>query len=92
MAGKVHYVLAGAAAGLQDVAGSTGEEFFQYRPDRHMVAMERRRIEPAVGLDRPAILAKLNHKLGHRHSPVRPILDGAGEARKLVGAGEARKK
>jgi hypothetical protein len=30
-----------------------------------MVAVERRRIEPAVRLDRPAILAELHHIFGH---------------------------
>ena len=30
-----------------------------------MVAVERRRVEPAVGLDRPAILAKFHHIFGH---------------------------
>jgi hypothetical protein len=30
-----------------------------------MIAMKRRRVEPAVGFDRPAILAELHHELSH---------------------------
>ena len=63
---KMHDVLAGAAADLDHVAGFAGEELLQHRPDRLMVAMERRRIEPAVGLDPPAILAELHYKFRHR--------------------------
>src|SRR6187431_779411 len=62
---KMHDVLTGAAADLHHVAGFAGEEFFQHRPDRLMVAMERRRVEPTVGLDRPAILAELHYKFRH---------------------------
>ena len=47
------------------VAGFAGEEFLQHRPDRLMVAVERRRIEPAVGFDRPAILAEFHHIFSH---------------------------
>src|SRR5262245_57638784 len=65
--GKMHDVLAGAATDLDDITGFAGKEFFQYRPDRHVVAMERRRVEPAVGLDRPAVLAELHYKLSHRN-------------------------
>ena len=65
VAGEMHHMLAGAAAGLQHVAGFAGEEFLQHRPDRRMVAVERRRVEPAVGFDRPAILAEFHHILSH---------------------------
>jgi hypothetical protein len=61
----MHDMLAGAAAGLDDVAGFAGEEWLQHRPDRRMVAVECRRIEPAVRFDRPAILAELHHIFGH---------------------------
>jgi hypothetical protein len=63
--GEMHHMLAGAAAGLQHLAGFAGEECLQHVPDRRMVTVERRRIEPAVGFDRPAILAELHHKLSH---------------------------
>src|SRR5882724_9837656 len=62
---EMNHMLAGAAAGLQHVAGFTGEEFLQYRPDRPMVAVERRRIQSPIGFDRPAIPAKLRHILSH---------------------------
>jgi hypothetical protein len=62
---KVDDVLAGTTADLDHVTGFTREEFLQHRPDRFMVAMERRRIEPAIGLDPPAILAKLYDELSH---------------------------
>ncbi len=58
-------MLAGAAAGLQDVTGPAGEGFLQDRPDRLVVAVERRRIEPAVRLDRPAILAEFDDIFRH---------------------------
>ena len=61
----MHDVLAGAAAGLQHVAGFAGEELLQHRPDRLVVAMERGRIEPAVRLDRPAILAEFDDIFRH---------------------------
>jgi hypothetical protein len=31
-----------------------------------MIAMKRRRIEPAIGFDRPAILAEFHYIFGHR--------------------------
>ena len=48
-------VLAGAAAGLQHFTGLALQEWLQHRPDRRMVAMERRRVEPAIGLNPPAV-------------------------------------
>ena len=62
----MHHVLAGAAAGLDHVAGFACKKWLQHRPDRLMVAMKRRGIETAVGFDRPAILAELHDKLSHR--------------------------
>src|SRR6187549_3775348 len=62
---KMHDVLAGAASDFDDVTGFAGEEFLQHRPDRLMVAVERRRIEPAVGFDRPAVLAQFHHIFRH---------------------------
>jgi hypothetical protein len=61
----MHDMLTGAASDFDDLTGFAGEEFLQHRPDRLMVAMERRRIEPAVGFDRPAILAEFHYKLSH---------------------------
>ena len=62
---EMHDMLASAAAGLDDVTGFAAEEFLQHRPDRRMVAVECRGIEPAVRLDRPAILAEFHHIFGH---------------------------
>ena len=62
---KMHDMLAGAAAGLQHVSRFAGEEFLQHRPDRLMVAVERRGIEPTVRFDRPSILAEFHHIFGH---------------------------
>src|SRR5437879_73684 len=64
-AGEIDHMLAGAAAGLQDVAGFTGEEWLQHRPDRLMVAVERRRVKATVGLDRPAVLAEFHDIFSH---------------------------
>ena len=65
MPGEIHHMLAGAAAGLDHVAGFISEIPLQHRPDRLMVAMERRRVETAVGFDPPAVLAKLHDILSH---------------------------
>ena len=65
MPGEIHHVLAGAAAGLDHVAGTISEIPLQHRPDRLMVAVERRRVETPVGLDPPAVLAKFHDILGH---------------------------
>ncbi len=65
MAGEIDHMLAGAAAGLDHVAGFAGQEFFQHRPDRLMIAMERRRVETAVGFDRPSVLAEFHDIVSH---------------------------
>src|SRR5450432_2814282 len=65
MAGEIDHMLAGAAAGLDRVAGFAGEEFFQHRPDRQMVAVKRRGVEPAVGFDRPPVLAEFDDVFSH---------------------------
>ena len=72
MAGEIDHMLAGAAAGLDHVAGFAGEKSLQHRPDRLMVAVKRRRIETAVGLDRPAILAEFHDILSHDISQLAP--------------------
>jgi hypothetical protein len=66
MAREMDHVLTGAAAGLDRLAGFAREEALQHRPDRLMVAMKRRGIETAIGLDRPSIPAELHDKLSHR--------------------------
>src|ERR1700676_2226802 len=78
MAGEIDHMLAGAAAGLDRVAGFAGKEFLQYRPDRLMVAVERRRVEPAAGLDSPSVLAEFNDIFSHdilQAGPNLPALD-----------------
>jgi hypothetical protein len=62
---EMHDMLAGAAADFGDVTGFAGEKFLQHRPDRLMVAVERRRIEPAVRFDRPPILAEFHYIFRH---------------------------
>jgi hypothetical protein len=42
---------------------------FQGRPERLMVAMKSRRVEPAIGLDAPAVLAKFNDIVSQLTSP-----------------------
>ena len=71
MPGKIDHMLAGAAAGLDHVAGFACEIALQHRADRLMIAMKRRRVEAAVRLDRPAVLAELDDVLSHICS--RPI-------------------
>jgi hypothetical protein len=69
MAGEIDHMLAGAAADLNHIAGFPGKELLQHGPDRLMVAVERRRIEPAIGLDGPAILAEFNDIFSHTRLP-----------------------
>ena len=61
----MHHMLAGAAAGLQHVAGFAGEEFPQDRPDRRVVAVERRRVEPAIGFNRLAGTGEFGTMFSH---------------------------
>ena len=57
-AGERHGVLAGAAADLQDIAGAALKEARQRWRDGIVVAVERRRIEPAIGVGwRQSVLA-----------------------------------
>src|SRR5665647_3488761 len=70
-AGEIDHVLAGAAAGLDHVTGFSGKERLEHRPDRPMVAVKCRRIEAAVGFDRPAVLAEFHDIFSH----LRPASD-----------------
>jgi hypothetical protein len=58
-------MLAGAAGGLDHVAGFAGEKPQQQGPDRLVIAMERRRVETAVGFDRPSVLAEFHDIVSH---------------------------
>src|SRR5690242_229356 len=62
---EMNHVLAGAAAGLQHVAGFTCEKFLQHCPDRSVIAMKGRGVHPAVDFA-PPILAEFDHILRHR--------------------------
>src|SRR5947209_14329713 len=74
---EIHHMLPGAAAGLEHVPGFSVEEWFELRPDRLAIAMKRRRIEPAVGRGRPAILAEFDNIVGHRTRSPAPSFRGA---------------
>jgi len=63
---EVDRVLAGPAAGFQHVTGFPGKVALQDRPDRLVVAMECGCVQPAVRLDRPPVLAKLDHIFRHQ--------------------------
>src|ERR1700694_2597145 len=65
MASEIDHMLASAAARLDHVTGFAGKEWLQHRPDRLMVAVERRRVETAVGFDRPAGLAEFDDIFSH---------------------------
>ena len=60
-------MLPGAAAGFDHVAGFAVEEFLQHLPDRLVIAVKRRRIEPAVRFDWLAILAEFHDVFSHVH-------------------------
>src|SRR5580693_5649194 len=70
-----HDVLAGAAAGLQYLAGPSSEVLLQHRPDRLVIAVERGRVETPVRLDPPAILAEFDDVFRHV-SPMRLARSG----------------
>src|SRR3981189_1373259 len=62
---EVDHMLAGAAAGLDHIAGFAGKEPLQHGADRLMVAVKRGRVETAVGLDWLAILAEFHDIFSH---------------------------
>src|SRR5450631_69321 len=62
---EIHHVLAGATAGFHDVAGFAVKEWQQYGADRLMVAMKGRRVEAAIRLDRPPVLAEFDNIFSH---------------------------
>ena len=62
---EIHHMLAGAAADLDHIPGFSGQEALQHRPDRLMIAVKCRRVEAAVRLNRPAILAEFNDIVSH---------------------------
>ena len=64
-------VLAGTAAELEGVSGLSLQEGRQNRPDRGVIAMEGRGVEPSVGFRRLADIAKFNHVGRHDLYPER---------------------
>ena len=69
MPGEMDHVLAGSAADLDHVPGQPGEMLLQRRPERLVIAMECRRIEPPIGLDPPTIPAKFDDIFSQARSP-----------------------
>jgi hypothetical protein len=63
------HVLTGSAADLDDVSSLPGEMPGKRRPERLMIAVERRSIKPSIGLDAPTILAKFHHVFRQFESP-----------------------
>src|ERR1700716_4700417 len=66
MTGEIDHVLAGAAAGLKHRAGFPRKARLQHVSDRLMIAVERRRVETAVGFDRPSVLAEFHDIFSHQ--------------------------
>src|SRR5262249_51615616 len=66
LACEVDRVLAGAAASFQYVSRFRGQVSLQDRPYRLMVAMECRRVQSAIHLDRPPVPAKFDHVVRHQ--------------------------
>src|SRR5712672_94732 len=71
LAGEGDDMLDGAAAGFQHVTGLAGKIPLKHRPDRPVIAMEGGRVEAAVGLHRPAVLAEFYYILRHHGLPPR---------------------
>jgi len=58
-------VLAGAAAGLDCIAGFASDESPQHRAERLVIAVKGRRVKPAVGPGTPTVLAEFNDIFNH---------------------------
>jgi hypothetical protein len=58
-------MLAGAAADLQHVAGLRGQEIRHRRPDRVMIAVESRTVQPAIGRGWIGVSPVLNDESDH---------------------------
>jgi hypothetical protein len=69
MAGEMDHVLAGSAADLDHVARTPGEVLFKRRPERLVIAVKGRRVEPAVGFDPTAVPAKFDDIFSQLKSP-----------------------
>ncbi|MGY3032015.1 hypothetical protein ACVIIV_001185 [Bradyrhizobium sp. USDA 4354] len=69
VAGEMNHMLAGSTAELHHVAGSTGQMLFQRRPNRFVIAVEGRRVEPAIRLDPSAVPAKFDDIFSQVTSP-----------------------
>jgi hypothetical protein len=66
---EMDHVLAGSAAELDDVAGQACEMLFQRRPERLVIAMKCRCIEPPIRLDPSAVPAKFDDIFSQLRSP-----------------------
>ena len=69
MAGEMDHMLAGPTADLHHIPKASGEMLLQDRPDRLVVAMERRGIEPAIRLDASAVSAKFHRMFSQLRLP-----------------------
>jgi hypothetical protein len=65
MTGEIDGMLAGAAAGLEHVAGFARKESLQHSTNRSVIAVKGRRVEPPVGFDRATILAEFSGMFSH---------------------------
>jgi hypothetical protein len=68
MTREIDRMLAGAAAGLDHVTGFPGKVPQQHFPDRLVVAVERRRVETAIGFDPTSVLAEFHDIFSHVRS------------------------
>ena len=66
MTGEIDYVLAGAATGFEHLARFPAQVRLQYGSDRLMVAVERRRVKAAIGLDYKAFELRLLEAIHRR--------------------------
>ena len=67
--GEIDHVLAGSAAELDHIAGAAGEMPFQRRPERLVIAMKCRCVEPPIRLDPTAIPAEFDDIFSQVRSP-----------------------
>src|SRR5690242_452198 len=69
MAREIDHVLPGAAADFDNVTFVRRQVSLQHASDSQMVAVVRRRVETAIGLDRPPVLAEFDDIFSHSAPP-----------------------
>jgi hypothetical protein len=68
---EIDHVLAGAAAGLDCIAGFASDESPQHGADRLVIAVKGRRVKPAVGFGTTTVLSEFDDIVDHGSASTR---------------------